>query len=131
MLPWHAITFLKGLGMLTPNPWENGWPRLLRSWKWQKNTHSNHSMAPKEPCGESKWVDVNPLLKYFSGAVGAVLGEFFLIWCSRAEKCLRNYKSRGQGLFYSTRQVQGKPVSRKMFSATNWLAQQNWVSGSK
>ena len=24
MLPWHAIPFLKGLGMLTPNPWENG-----------------------------------------------------------------------------------------------------------
>ena len=23
MLPWHAIHFLKGLGMLTPNPWEN------------------------------------------------------------------------------------------------------------
>ena len=24
MLPWHAIPFLKGLGMQTPNPWENG-----------------------------------------------------------------------------------------------------------
>ena len=24
VLPWHAIPFLKGLGMLTPNPWENG-----------------------------------------------------------------------------------------------------------
>ena len=24
MLPWHAIPFLKGLGMLTPNPCQNG-----------------------------------------------------------------------------------------------------------
>ena len=24
MLTWHAIPFLKGLGMLTPNPCENG-----------------------------------------------------------------------------------------------------------
>ena len=23
MIPWHAIPFLKGLGMLTPNPCEN------------------------------------------------------------------------------------------------------------
>ena len=69
MLPWHAIPFLKGLGMLTPNPWENGWPRLWRSCNWQKNTQLNHSMAPKEPYRESKWADVSPLLKYISGAV--------------------------------------------------------------
>ena len=24
MLPWHAIPFLKALGMLTPNPCQNG-----------------------------------------------------------------------------------------------------------
>ena len=69
MLPWHAIPFLKGLGMLTPNPWENGWPRLWRSCNWQKNTQLNHSMAPKEPYRESEWADVSPLLKYISGAV--------------------------------------------------------------
>ena len=69
MLPWHAIPFLKGLGMLTPNPWENGWPHLWRSCNWQKNTQLNHSMAPKEPYRESEWADVSPLLKYISGAV--------------------------------------------------------------
>ena len=49
MLPWHAIPFLKDLGMLTPNPWENRWPRLWRSCKWQKNAQLTHSIAPKEP----------------------------------------------------------------------------------
>ena len=73
MLPWHAIPFLKGLGMLTPNPWENGWPRLWRSCNWQKNTQLNHSMAPKEPYRESEWADVSPLLKYISGAVAPCL----------------------------------------------------------
>ena len=38
MLPWHAIPFLKALGMLTPKPSKNGWPRLWQSCKWQKNT---------------------------------------------------------------------------------------------
>ena len=69
MLPWHAIPFLKALGMLTPNPCQNGWPRLWRSCNWQKNTQLNHSMAPKEPYRHSKWADVSPLLKYISGAV--------------------------------------------------------------
>ena len=69
MLPWHAIPFLKALGMLTPKPLENGWPRLWRSCNWQKNTQLNHSMAPKEPYRHSKWADVSPLLKYISGAV--------------------------------------------------------------
>ena len=73
MLPWHTIPFLKGLSMLIPNPWENGWPRLWRSCNWQKNTQLNHSMAPKEPYRESEWADVSPLLKYFSGAVAPLL----------------------------------------------------------
>ena len=53
MLPWHAIPFLKDLGMLTPNPWENRWPRLWRSCKWQKNAQLTHSIAPKEPNRQS------------------------------------------------------------------------------
>ena len=69
MLPWHAIPFLKGLGILNTNPCENGWPRLWRSCNWQKNTQLNNSLAPKEPYRHSKWADVSPLLKYISGAV--------------------------------------------------------------
>ena len=91
MLPWHAIPFLKGLGMLTPNPWENGWPHLWRSCNWQKNTQLNHSMAPKEPYRESEWADVSPLLKYISGASpegpeGAVSGELHV----RMPRCPNN-----------------------------------------
>ena len=63
MLPWHAIPFLKALGMLTPNL------KSMSIGNWQKNTQLNHSMAPKEPYRQSKWADISPLLKYISGAV--------------------------------------------------------------
>ena len=36
LLPWHAIPFLKGLGMPNVNPCQNGWPRLRRSCNWQR-----------------------------------------------------------------------------------------------
>ena len=97
MLPWHAIPFLKGLGMLTPNPWENGWPRLWRSCNWQKNTQLNHSMAPKEPYRESEWADVSPLLKYISGAVAPRLkapkGPYQASWVkhTKEQKSRQNY----------------------------------------
>ena len=93
MLPWHAIPFLKGLGMLTPNPCQNGWPRLWRSCNSQKNTQLYHSMAPKEPYMQSEWADVSPLLKYISGASpkspeGAVLGEYW-IKCGLSTRTLK------------------------------------------
>ena len=109
MPPWHAIPFLKGLGMPNANPCQNGWPHLWRSCNWQKNTQLNHSMAPKEPYRESEWADVSPLLKYISGAVvprlkarrGRIrrvhmIRQFnFCRWMLLIHKCMLNNFTKG------------------------------------
>ena len=103
MLPWHAIPFLKSLGMLTPKPTENGWPRLWRSCKWQQNTHLIIQWLRRSPVnGRNKLADVSPLLKLLQwrsgaspkGPEGALLMQhttWLIILLNKVKICHKNY----------------------------------------
>ena len=60
---WDAISFLKGLSMLTPNPWKNGWSCLRRYHKsWITNFGAEFQTFWKvvwdDWVGKGRWVSI-------------------------------------------------------------------------